>query len=614
MATNPQRPVAANAPAPTAASTPVKLGLHGRLELDETLMALVQDGLLAAEDARRIRADSRSTKDKLALHPLVLVANLKPIDQRNPGKPLGLELLTQWLAEKSDLPYLRIDPMKIDVKAVTQVISHQYATRYRILPVAVAPEKVTIASAEPFDARWVNDLGHILRREIVRVVSSPLDVNRYLAEFFGVQRSIQRAKDAKGDSGYDPSTLLNFEQLLELGKSGDIGADDRHVVHIVDWLLQYAFDQRASDIHLEPRREAGNIRFRIDGNMLKVFEFPPPVMTAVTARIKILGRMDLAEKRRPQDGRIKTRSPGGREVELRLSTMPTAFGEKIVMRIFDPDIVVKEFRQIGFSMDEENLWRSMVERPHGIVLVTGPTGSGKTTTLYSTLKHLATPDLNVCTVEDPIEMVSPEFNQMQVQPAIDLDFAAGVRTLLRQDPDIIMVGEIRDLETAQMAVQASLTGHLVLSTLHTNDAPTAVTRLLDLGVPHYLIQSTLTGVVAQRLVRTLCPHCKTALPVEPRAWDALTHRWNLALPERTQGPVGCLECRNTGFLGRTGIYEMLRITTKLRQLIQADTDLVKFGEAALSDGMRPLRISAAAQVARGVTTVAEVMTVLPPIE
>ncbi len=614
MATQPQRPVAVIAPAPAVAPAPARLGLHGRLELDETLMVLVQDGVLAADDARRIRADSRSTKEKLALHPLVLVANAKAVDQRNAGKPLSLETLTQWLADKAGLPYLRIDPMKIDVASVTQVISHQYAARYKILPVAVASDKVTIASAEPFDTRWVHDLGHILRREIERVVSSPLDVNRYLTEFFGVQRSIQRAKDAKGESGYDPSKLLNFEQLLELGKAGDIGADDRHVVHIVDWLLQYALDQRASDIHLEPRRDAGNIRFRIDGNMIKVFEFPPPVMTAVTARIKILGRMDLAEKRRPQDGRIKTRSPGGREVELRLSTMPTAFGEKIVMRIFDPDIVVKEFRQIGFSMDEENLWRAMVERPHGIVLVTGPTGSGKTTTLYSTLKHLATPDLNVCTVEDPIEMVSPEFNQMQVQPAIDLDFAAGVRTLLRQDPDIIMVGEIRDLETAQMAVQASLTGHLVLSTLHTNDAPTAVTRLLDLGVPHYLIQSTLTGVVAQRLIRTLCPHCKTPLAVDARAWDALTHRWNLALPERTQGPVGCLECRNTGFLGRTGIYEMMRVTPKLRQLIQADTDLVKFSEAALADGMRPLRISAAAQVARGVTTVAEVMTVLPPVD
>jgi type II secretory ATPase GspE/PulE/Tfp pilus assembly ATPase PilB-like protein len=352
--------------------------------------------------------------------------------------------------------------------------------------------------------RWLADLGHILRRDLQRVVCNPVDLNRYLVEFYGVQRSIQKAKDAKLDTS-DGRGILNFEQLLELGKSGDIGADDRHVVHIVDWLLQYAFEQRASDIHLEPRRDTSPIRFRIDGIMHKVFELPTPVMMAVTARVKILGRMDLAEKRRPQDGRIKTRSSEGREVELRLSTMPTAFGEKVVLRIFDPDIVVKEFRQLGFSGEEETIWRALVERPHGIVLVTGPTGSGKTTTLYSTLKHLATPDINVCTVEDPIEMVSPELNQMQVQSAIDLDFATGVRTLLRQDPDIIMIGEIRDLQTAQMAIQASLTGHLVLSTLHTNDAPSAITRLLDLGAPHYLIQSTLAGVVAQRLIRTLCP-------------------------------------------------------------------------------------------------------------
>ncbi|MEP6941028.1 MAG: GspE/PulE family protein, partial [Rudaea sp.] len=383
---------------------------------------------------------------------------------------------------------------------------------------------------------------------------------------------------------------------------------------IVDWLLQYAFEQRASDIHLEPRREMSPIRFRIDGVMHKVFELPSPVMNAVTARVKILGRMDLAEKRRPQDGRIKTRSSSGREVELRLSTMPTAFGEKVVMRIFDPDIVVKEFRQLGFSMDEELLWRGMVERPHGIVLVTGPTGSGKTTTLYSTLKHLATPDINVCTVEDPIEMVSPEFNQMQVQPALDLDFAAGVRTLMRQDPDIIMVGEIRDLETAKMAIQASLTGHLVLSTLHTNDAPSALPRLLDLGAPHYLIQSTLTGVVAQRLVRTLCPHCKAETVLDARAWDALVHRWNVPAPPHAYGPTGCLECRNTGFLGRTGIYEMMRISPVIRQMIVPNVDLVRLSEAALAEGMRPLRVSAAAQVARGVTTVQEVIGVLPPIE
>ncbi len=294
--------------------------------------------------------------------------------------------------------------------------------------------------------------------------------------------------------------------------------------------------------------------------------------------------------------------------------MPTAFGEKVVMRIFDPDIVVKEFRQLGFSMDEELIWRGMVERPHGIVLVTGPTGSGKTTTLYSTLKHLATPDINVCTVEDPIEMVSPEFNQMQVQPAIDLDFATGVRTLMRQDPDIIMVGEIRDLETVQMAIQASLTGHLVLSTLHTNDAPTAIPRLLDLGAPHYLIQSTLTGVVAQRLIRTLCPHCKAETVLDARAWDALVHRWNVPAPSHVYGPTGCQECRNTGFLGRTGIYEMLRITPPIRQMIQPNVDLVRLSEAALGQGMRPLRVSAAAQVARGITTIAEVIGVLPPIE
>jgi general secretion pathway protein E len=402
--------------------------------------------------------------------------------------------------------------------------------------------------------------------------------------------------------------------LVELGAGGEVGADDRHVVHIVDWLLQYAFEQRASDIHLEPRRETGAIRFRIDGIMQKVFELPSPVMTAVTARIKILARMDVAEKRRPQDGRIKTRSASGREVELRISNMPTAFGEKVVMRIFDPDLVVKDFAQLGFSERETANWRSMVERPHGVVLVTGPTGSGKTTTLYSTLKHLATPELNVCTVEDPIEMVSPEFNQMQVHAAIDLDFAAGVRTLLRQDPDIIMVGEIRDLETAQMAVQASLTGHLVLSTLHTNDAPSAVTRLLDLGVPHYLIQSTLSGVVAQRLVRTLCPHCKQATAQDPLTWNVLTHGWELPMPEKVFKPVGCLECRNTGFMGRTGIYEMMKLSRGLRGLISAQLDLGAFGRLALKEGMRPLRISAADQVSAGVTTVEEVLTVLPPMD
>lgn len=589
------------------------LGRRGRLELDEMLAALVVDGYLLADDAKQVRMGARAGRSTVELHPLVLIANAKMMNQRDPGRPLRLETLTEWLAGHADLPYLKIDPMKINASSVTQVVSHAYAQRHRILPVAVAAGEVTFATSEPFDSAWAADLAQMLRRDVKRVVSSPIDINRYLQEFYGVQRSIQLAHDAKGTS-QSSSAILNFEQLVELGKGGEVGADDRHVVHIVDWLLQYAFEQRASDIHLEPRRDVGVMRFRIDGRMHKVFELPAPVMTAVTARIKILARMDVAEKRRPQDGRIKTRSASGREVELRISNMPTAFGEKVVMRIFDPDLVVKDFAQLGFSPGEGVLWRSMVERPHGIVLVTGPTGSGKTTTLYSTLRHLATPELNVCTVEDPIEMVSPEFNQMQVHAAIDLDFAAGVRTLLRQDPDIIMVGEIRDLETAQMAVQASLTGHLVLSTLHTNDSPSAVTRLLDLGVPHYLIQSTLTGVVAQRLVRTLCPHCKQPAAQDAQAWNVLTHGWDIPVPEKVFEPLGCLECRNTGFLGRTGIYEMLRLSPRLRSIISSELDLGNFGKAALKEGMRPLRISAADQVAAGLTTVQEILSVLPPVE
>jgi len=587
------------------------LGRRGRLELDEVLASLVVDGYLTGEDAKRVRMGSRSGKSAIELHPLVLIANSKVDNRRDEGRPLSLEILVEWLAGKADLPYLKIDPMKVNVAQVTQTVSNAYAQRHRILPVAASASEVTFATAEPFDTAWATDLAHMLRRDVRRVVSNPIDINRFLLEFYGVQRSIQLAQDAKGN---EPSKIINFEQLVELGKTGEVGADDRHVVHIVDWLLQYAFEQRASDIHLEPRRDAGQMRFRIDGMMQKVFELPPPVMAAVTARVKILARMDVAEKRRPQDGRIKTRSAGGREVELRISTMPTAFGEKVVMRIFDPDLVMKDFGQLGFSVEEGLLWRGMVERPHGIVLVTGPTGSGKTTTLYSTLKHLARPELNVCTVEDPIEMVSPDLNQMQVQPSIDLDFAAGVRTLLRQDPDIIMIGEIRDLETAQMAVQASLTGHLVLSTLHTNDSPSAVTRLLDLGVPHYLIQSTLTGVVAQRLVRTLCPHCKRATTQDADAWHALTHGWDMPMPERVFEAVGCLECRKTGFLGRTGVYEMMPMSGRLRALIAADLDLGRFGAAALKEGMKPLRISAAMQVAAGLTTVREVLNVLPPSE
>ncbi|MEL1265855.1 GspE/PulE family protein [Pseudoxanthomonas putridarboris] len=594
------------APTPSPALPP------GRLGFEAVAAALLADGLVAPADHDRIQFSAQGARNASEVHPLVLLANLKLASSAPGGGELGLEELTEWLARRTGHRYLRIDPTRVDVASVTAVVSHPYARRHRILPLAVEAERILVATSEPLVLDWQEDMQHLARRRIEVVLVNPLDLHRYTMEFFGVTRSVRGARDGRADAG---AGLPSFEQLVELGRSGDVNADDHHIVHIVDWLLQYAYEQRASDIHLEPRRDVGRMRFRIDGVLHKVFEVPSTVMTAVVSRIKVLGRMDLGERRRPQDGRIKTRSPGGREVEMRLSTMPTAFGEKCVMRIFDPDAAFKSIDQLGFSPQEAASWNALVERPHGIVLVTGPTGSGKTTTLYSTLKRLATPDVNVCTVEDPIEMIAPEFNQMQVQTNIDLDFASGVRTLLRQDPDIIMIGEIRDLETAQMAVQASLTGHLVLSTLHTNDAPSAITRLLDLGMPHYLVASTLNGVLAQRLVRTLCRHCKRPHALTDADWAVLRDAGE-ALPDAITpyAPVGCLECRRTGYLGRVGLYELLPITPRLRGLIRAEMDLAAFSQAARGDGLRTLRRTGLEKVAEGLTTIEEVLSVLPPVE
>ncbi|MNC29050.1 Type II secretion system protein E [compost metagenome] len=356
------------------------------------------------------------------------------------------------------------------------------------------------------------------------------------------------------------------------------------------------------------------MRFRIDGVLHNVYQFPPQVTMAIVSRLKSLGRMNVAEKRKPQDGRVKTKAPDGGEIELRLSTLPTAFGEKLVMRIFDPEVLLKGFDQLGFSADDLKRWRSMTGQPNGIILVTGPTGSGKTTTLYTTLKQLATEEVNVCTIEDPIEMIEPAFNQMQVQHNIELSFASGVRALMRQDPDIIMVGEIRDLETAEMAIQAALTGHLVLSTLHTNDAPSAITRLLELGVPHYLIKATVLGVMAQRLVRTLCPHCKAPHTIEAGDWQELTRPWNAPPPASAMRAVGCNECRDTGYRGRAGVYEILLLSESVKQHIQADTDLPALRRQAFKEGMRSLRLSGAQKIASGQTTVEEILRVTPQSE
>jgi general secretion pathway protein E len=583
-----------------------------RLTLPEVLGALVHEGLVRPDDAGALQRERRYYRGET--HPLVIVAEQKWKSAQPPHRVLTLDALAEWLARHSGLDYVHIDPLRIDFSAVTEVMSNAYAARFRILPIQVTPKDVAIATAEPFVREWEEELKQILRKDIRRVIANPDDISRYLVEFYNLARSVKKAVQAGDKSA---AGLSNFEQLVELGRANrQIDANDQHVVHIVDWLWQYAFEQRASDIHIEPRRDLGLVRFRIDGVLHQVYQIPAAVLSAMMSRIKILGRMDVVEKRRPQDGRIKTRTADGQEVELRLSTIPTAFGEKMVMRIFDPEVLVRDFSELGFTEDDLSRWKRMTSQPSGIVLVTGPTGSGKTTTLYSTLKQLATSEVNVCTIEDPIEMIEPSFNQVQVQHGIDMSFAQGIRAFMRQDPDIVMVGEIRDLETAEMAIQAALTGHLVLSTLHTNDSPTAITRLLDLGVPAYLINSTLLGVMAQRLVRTLCPHCKAPVATQraedEQAWNELVTPWKAARPSKLQQPVGCLECRMTGYLGRVGLYEILLMSPEMKKLVTPDAELARLREQAYRDGMKPLRVSGAMKVAAGATTIEEVLKVVPP--
>ena len=581
---------------------------QGPLDWRKMVEWLSADGVISAEEARRTVA--RCSQAESAQHPLVRLASVA-MERSSDRKPLDIETLTQYLAGRAGIDYLRIDPLKVDVGKVADTMSAAYAERHRVLPVQVTAREVVVATAEPFLTDWVDEVERQSRRTVRRVLANPQDIHRYTAEFFALAKSVRAAVKAGGNSG-----AASFEQLVELGKANkQLDANDQGVVQVVDWLWQYAFDQRASDIHLEPRREQGVIRFRIDGLLHPVYQMPMGVLNAMTARIKLLGRMDVVERRRPQDGRIKTRNPRGDEIEMRLSTLPTAFGEKMVMRIFDPDTAVKDLDALGFAQHDAQRWETLVKRPHGIILVTGPTGSGKTTTLYSTLKRVATEEVNVSTVEDPIEMIEPAFNQTQVQPQLDFTFVEGLRALMRQDPDIIMVGEIRDLQTAEMAVQAALTGHLVFSTLHTNDAPSAITRLMELGVPSYLINATVLGVLAQRLIRTLCKQCRETDPDSSRAAiDEVIKPWKISGSYKPLKPVGCVDCRMTGFLGRTGLYELLTVTDAFREKVTNGPGSGSLRKQAIADGMRPLRLAGALRVAEGVTTLDEVLTATPSLD
>ncbi|MET3050365.1 GspE/PulE family protein [Pseudomonas alkylphenolica] len=559
-----------------------------RLSLDDLLTDLLNAQLITQDAAQALSAQGLGAD----VHPLEHIARQSLPDPRQPGQRLNLETLGQWLAQHAGLPYLHIDPLQLDLAATTELMSAAFAQRHGILAIAADSQSITVASAEPYVRAWESDLTRVLRRPIKHVLASPVQIRQFSQTFFHLARSVTGASRQPSTS----SSGGNLEQLLDLGANGQQRSDDEaHIVTIVDWLLQYAIDQRASDIHLEPRRDQGHMRFRIDGVLHPVYQFPAEVTLAIISRLKTLGGMNVVEKRRPQDGRIKTRLQDGNEVELRLSTLPTTFGEKLVLRIFDPLLLQQNFAQLGLDGDDLKRWQGLIGQRHGLILVTGPTGSGKTSTLYATLKYLATPEVNLCTVEDPIEMVEPGFNQLQVHTAIDLGFAEGARALLRQDPDIIMIGEIRDLETAQVAFQAALTGHLVLSTLHSNDACSAINRLLELGVAPHLIKAGLIGVMAQRLVRTLCSACKAPAAKGDAGYQA----------------TGCNGCRQTGYHGRTGIHELLCMNERLIGLIRADTDLALLRQQAVEAGLKSLQHSGAQKVATGLTTTAEVLRVAP---
>ncbi|OTG90236.1 GspE/PulE family protein [Acinetobacter sp. ANC 3832] len=578
-------------------------------EIDTTwcLEQLLKDNRISERDKLLVQTTHRQ-REQLKWHPLQWIAHFNLSDQKQPQHRLTLTILCQWLAEKTEIPFYVIDPLKADVAALTNVMSQEFALRNRILAVEVSADTILIGTDQPYLSDWVHNLERSLSpKKIVRVFLNPDQLQRYLIEYYQVSRAVSNSQK----SGTYDRENKGVEALLQLGDTQNPDANDQHIVKLVDWVLQFAFEQGASDIHLEPRKENGKVRFRIDGVLHTIYNMPANTLTAVISRIKILGRMNVAEKRKPQDGRLKTRTPKGQETELRLSTLPTAFGEKLVMRIFDPEVLVRSFQQLGFDQQLLKDWQTLTQHSNGIILVTGPTGSGKTTTLYSSLKQLATDQVNVCTIEDPIEMLEPSFNQMQVNQGIDLGFADGIRALMRQDPDIIMVGEIRDQDTANMAIQAALTGHLVLSTLHTNDAPSSLTRLHDLGVQPFLTAATILGVLAQRLVRKLCPHCKQETFINDQEWKHLTFDYAIQMPDFVFKAVGCEECRQTGYKGRVGIYEFMPVSLESKQKISAGATLDELREQAKKEGVEPLRIVGARKVIAGLTTLEEVLRVVP---
>jgi general secretion pathway protein E len=580
------------------------------------LDALVREQLLTPQQAQdigareaqaRARVLKQAGQERHSASPVEIVAAFQVPHPTRPGDVLDQDRITEVAARAAGMPYRKIDPLKLDMNLAAKTVSRPFALKHCILPLegGGAPgTPLVVAVANPFDTELFENLQRLTNTPITPVLSAKADILKGIADVYGFKRTLAAAATEHADGG---AGISNFEQLVSLTSGQELDASDRPVIQAVDYLLRYAFDNRASDIHIEPKRETSLVRLRIDGVLHGVYQLPPQLHLPIVARIKTISRLDISEKRKPQDGRVKV-DRDGREVEIRVSTLPTAFGEKVVMRIFDPETLVVDIARLGFDPDERRVFEGWIAEPHGLILVTGPTGSGKTTTLYSALKAVAGPDVNVTTIEDPIEMVWEAFNQVQVQHKVGLDFAGALRHILRQDPDIIMVGEIRDVETAENAIQSALTGHLVLSTLHTNDSIGAVGRLVDLQVPTFLLASALLGVMAQRLVRKVCAACAQPVKLTPEQVQAL----GAPIPLLPGGPkfmkgAGCVKCRGTGYIGRTAIFEIFSATPEVKQAIATRAPAEELAARARAQGLRTLREAAVRKLAEGVTTFEEVL-------
>ncbi len=593
------------------------------LGLDELLEILQREELLTEPQAKEVEARattlrSRVLKDRVGsirsqaanryeVTPAELVAAMAfPHPKRQHGK-LNEDALAELLAAESGIPYLKIDPLRIDNDLVVKTLSRPFARHHVVIPVAREGDTLCLALTDPFDTTLRQSLEDLIQAPLTYVVTAKIDVLQVIDRVYGFRAKVSKAETELG--GSNESALVH---LVEVRSNDELASDqnDEHVIAAVDYLLNYAFEQRASDIHLEPRPDNGVIRFRIDGILHDIETIPITVHGAITSRVKVLAGMNIADRRRPQDGRIKTQR-SEREVELRVSSMPTAYGEKVVIRVFDPSVLLADLHDLGFSVDERERYERWITSPNGLILVTGPTGSGKTTTLYSTLRYLSGPEINITSVEDPIEMIDPRFCQVQVNPQVDVTFASALRSILRQDPDIIMVGEIRDKETANMAVQAALTGHLVFSTVHTRNAAGAITRLIELGVERFLLSSVLRGIFAQRLIRRICESCAVESYLNPDQIAALGIKVPVERRDslRVRSGEGCVACRYTGLYGRTGVFEMLDVGRRIRTLINEGKDASEIHHAGRIEGMEPLRDAAVRKLADGVTTFEEIVRV-----